>query len=172
VRQYGLAVPIPSELAHGIVGRIRAAAAGLAPPCTTIVITRHAEKVDDSRDPGLSAAGEARAVRLAQVLADVPVTAVFATEYRRTQDTVGPLAHTRQLTPRIVAAADGKALVRALRSECSGGTVVVAAHSNTIPALLRALGVPGESAIADDDHGGLFVVTVADGAAHCLRLRY
>jgi broad specificity phosphatase PhoE len=172
VRQYDLSVPIPNELARAVVGRIRAAAAGLAPPCTTMVIVRHAEKVDDSSDPGLSAAGEARAARLAQMLAELPVTAVFATEYRRTQDTVGPLARAKHVEPRVVAAADGKALARTLQSECAGGMVVVAAHSNTIPILLRALGVPGEFTVADDDYGGLFVVTVADGTARCLRLRY
>ena len=43
-------------------------------------------------DPLLSSAGEARAARLATMLAEAGVKAIYASEFRRTQDTGKPLA--------------------------------------------------------------------------------
>ncbi|MFO1077240.1 MAG: nuclear transport factor 2 family protein [Planctomycetota bacterium] len=172
VLQYNLSVPIPNDLARAFVARIRAFAASAPPPCTTIVIVRHAEKVaDGSRDPGLTAAGTARAERLAQLLGDVPVQAVFATEFRRTQATVAPLARARGLEPRIVNARDTAALAHTLRREFATGTAVVAAHSDTIPALLQSLGITDHVAIADDAYDDLFIVTLDLGDARMLHLR-
>ena len=60
---------------------------------TTFVIVRHAEKADDgTRDPSLSAAGLARAQALAQRLARSGLVAVYATPFRRTQQTAQVVA--------------------------------------------------------------------------------
>ena len=53
---------------------------------------RHAERLDDTTDAPLSADGAARAARLGRMLRDAGITAVFATQYRRTIDTARPLA--------------------------------------------------------------------------------
>ena len=49
-----------------------------------IVVVRHAEKVDESADPALSAAGIARAEALALALKSMDVKAVYVTQYQRT----------------------------------------------------------------------------------------
>ena len=60
---------------------------------TTFVLVRHAEKAtDDPKDPSLSDVGRARAARLLVSFDGVPVTAVYATGYRRTQATAQPTA--------------------------------------------------------------------------------
>lgn len=62
----------------------------------TIFLVRHAERVDaggaPQSDPDLSDAGRTRAAALAQTLRDAKISAIFVTEFRRTQETAKPLA--------------------------------------------------------------------------------
>jgi phosphohistidine phosphatase SixA len=171
VRHYDLTIPVPNDLAKGLVARIRAFAQGLGDPVATVVIVRHAEKAAGS-DPDLTEAGRARAERLASMLADVPVVAVFTSEFRRTQATVAPLCGAKGLTAQAVPAANSKALVEQLRQLGPGKTALVAAHSDTIGPMLRALGVAEPVSIADDDFGELLVVALAPEGARLLRLHY
>jgi hypothetical protein len=164
LRQYNLTIPVPNDLARGLVARARALGEGRALRPSTIVCVRHAEKADDGKDPELAAAGRLRAEMLAQALRSLPVTAAYATPFRRTQATVAPLCRAAGIEPTIVPAADTKALAQRLRTVHAGEVVVVAGHSNTIPVLLYELGVKGVT-IADDAFDHLFVVTLdADGA--------
>ena len=70
-----------------------------APPETktvTVFLVRHAEKSkDDPRDPSLSAAGQQRARRLAELLAQEKITHLFSTPLKRTQETLAPLARAK-----------------------------------------------------------------------------
>src|SRR6266576_4605291 len=63
-------------------------------PITTVILVRHAEKniEPNNPDPDLSPAGEARAQELARMFSNAGVNAIYATEYKRTQETVKPLA--------------------------------------------------------------------------------
>ena len=58
---------------------------------TVFVLVRHAEK-EGGQDPGLTAAGQARADALADVLAAADVDLIVGSQFRRTTDTVAPLA--------------------------------------------------------------------------------
>ena len=57
-----------------------------------VFLVRHAEKVDESEDPLLSAAGKARARALARSLRTAGVKAIYVTQYKRTGLTAAPLA--------------------------------------------------------------------------------
>src|SRR5882724_305486 len=63
-------------------------------PVTTVIVVRHAEKnIEPSNpDPDLSPAGQARAQELSRMFGDAGVNAIYATQYKRTQQTVKPLA--------------------------------------------------------------------------------
>ena len=51
-----------------------------------MVIVRHAEKAaSDGKDPDLSPAGRARAEALVRILKDSGITAIFTSEFKRTQ---------------------------------------------------------------------------------------
>jgi len=104
------------------------------------VIVRHAEKADAGSDPALSAAGQARATVLARRLARVNLVAIYTTDFRRTRDTVGPVA-TAQGLAAIVYDAHTSASVLASRLKAAHheGTVLVAGHSNTVPDIVAAL---------------------------------
>ena len=64
-------------------------------------------------------------------------------------------------------------MARIIRSEHAGQLVVVAGHSNTVPALVRALGVESVADIPEDEYDDLFLVQLnADGGATALHLNY
>jgi len=134
-----------------------------------VVIVRHAEKVDNSKDPDLSSAGEARAKRLAQMLKDAKITAIFTTELKRTQETAAPLSKSIGVTPTILPAKDYTTLVSKLH-EIEGGALVVG-HGNTIPDIVKALGISAPVQIADEDYTDLLVVILQD-RPQLLRLHY
>jgi broad specificity phosphatase PhoE len=137
-----------------------------------VLLVRHAEKADDGKDPALSREGEARAEALAGALRDAGVTAIVTSEYRRCVQTAAPLARALGVTPYVVPARDVAGLVALLREKHGDGVVLVVGHSNTIPAILRALGHEGDAAIPDDRYGDVFVVTRrAEGPPVVLRLR-
>src|SRR5690348_18439315 len=104
-----------------------------------VIIVRHAEKVDNSKDPDLSPAGQARAERLVQILKDAKITAIFTTELKRTQQTAAPLATSIGITPVIVAAKDYAGLASKLHQV--EGAALVVGHGNTIPDIVKVLGI-------------------------------
>ncbi len=139
---------------------------------TTVYLVRHTEKAaDPGGDPALTAAGRVRAHALAGLLDNVD--AVFATPYRRTRETVEPVAEARAVRVRIVGAHDTRAVIDPIRTVLRGKRILVAGHSNTLPDLIRALGVREPVSLGADDYGDLFVVTLgADGSATLERRRF
>ena len=67
----------------------------------TVIVVRHAEKIDDSRDPALSEAGVERAEALAEALAHAGLDAAYASQYQRTRLTAMPAAQAAGLSVRI-----------------------------------------------------------------------
>jgi broad specificity phosphatase PhoE len=134
----------------------------------TVYLVRHAEKqpaapgAKPDKDPSLSDAGRKRALALVPVMADVELAAVFATELKRTQQTVEPVAKAKGLTVEIVAARDTPALAERIRA-LAGKAVLVAGHSNTVPEIAAALGASDPFAIEDDEFGDLFVLEPRTG---------
>jgi broad specificity phosphatase PhoE len=143
-----------------------------------VILVRHAERADGGApapmmpgtpaDPLLSAAGEARAARLATMLADSGVKAIFATEFKRTQDTGKPLAATLGLKVQSMPASDTAALVAKLKAEHASDVVLVVGHSNSVPEVIKALGGP-DVTIADTEFDALFVFVPATGALAKIR---
>jgi len=141
---------------------------------TTVVLVRHAEKGDDDpRDPGLSPSGVARAEALASLLANTGVTHLFTSEFRRTQATLAPLATRVGVAPVARPAREFGQLAAELRGLPAGSVAVVAGHSNTVPALARALGVElrdlvdsaGGKVLDEAVYDRVWVVTHAVGGA-------
>lgn len=143
-----------------------------------VILTRHAERADGQAtmtsatgapaDPKLSAAGEARAQKLAAMLADAGIAAMFTTEFARTKDTAAPLAARLKLTPEIVAAAKTADVLAKITAHAND-TVFVVGHSNTVPAIIKALGGP-DVMIADTEYDNLFIYIPATKTL--TRIRY
>jgi broad specificity phosphatase PhoE len=135
-----------------------------------IFIVRHAEKASTGgKDPDLSVEGQKRAAALAHILKDSQITSVFVTELKRTQETAAPTARAAHVSPTVVPANDIGALVGKLRA--LNGNALVVGHGNTIPDLLKALGIVTPVTIPEDDYTEIFAVWVGD-APQLLRLHY
>jgi len=139
----------------------------------TVFVVRHAEKGPENPDPSLTPQGHQRATALARVLGDSHVTAVFASEFKRAQETVEPLAKFAGLTTAIVPAAMLDSLVVRLRALPPGSRVVVASHSNLVHLIVEKLSGVSVPPLADTDYDRLVVVTViAGGRGDAVVLRY
>lgn len=136
-----------------------------------VVLVRHAEKADESKDPPLTAAGKARAECLADLLAPAAVTDVLSTDYQRTRDTVGPLAAEHGRTVEVLADADATGWVKRLRALPPGAVAVVAGHSNTIPVLVRDL-TGQEVTIEPAEYDRMLVLALSEAGGSTLDLRY
>lgn len=150
---------------------------------TSVIVLRHAEKqLGKIPDPPLTAEGERRALRLAEMFSAPNgslgrVTAVYASDTRRAMQTATPLVQRLGLAVRNYDSSDVDALVRSIRADCDGGVVVVVGHSNTVPQIVAALSRGRFAAqsltLADADFGSIYVVTVPTWApAALVRLRY
>src|SRR5437763_8741689 len=134
-----------------------------------IFVVRQAEKAADGNDPDLSAAGQQRAERLARILKDAEITAIFTTEFKRTRETAAPTAKGAKISPTVVPANDIPAMAEKLRP--LKGNALVVAHGNTIPDLVKALGIEVPITIPENDYSELFVIIVAE-RPQLLRLHY
>src|ERR1700730_7619269 len=141
----------------------------------SIILVRHAEKAgpDSNDDPGLQHEGELRAAVLENMLADAGITAIYASQWLRTQLTVKPLADRLHLKIHKIAAEKTAELVQSILN----GTdhfVVVAAHSNTLPQIIQALGGGSVPKIEDGwEFDNLYVVTLyAPDKASTVRMHY
>ncbi len=138
-----------------------------------IVVVRHAEKADSSTDPVLSAPGAARAEALAKVLAAMDVKAVYVTQYQRTALTAAPLAKAAGLKSTQVHSDASAELVERMKKEHPSDVVLTVGHSNSVPRILKLLGVTETIELGDNDYDNLFIVVpAAAGPPTLLRLKY
>ncbi len=132
---------------------------------TTVLVMRHAERAAvPGDDPPLAPEGENRALRLAEYFGRAPkelsLDCIIVSEFKRTQDTVRPLA-SRLGVPVITVPADDseRAAERAL-SEYRGGRVLIVGHSNTVPALVEELSGQQVPEMSSDEYGIVYVISV------------
>ena len=163
------------HLAAAVLMLVVSVATAAAQPIVFIV--RHAERADagmaaakvPGADPDLSGAGVARANSLAAMLKDARIRTVITTEFKRTKQTGEPVATAAGVSPTVIDSKDVAGLLKTVRS--STGNVLVVGHSNTLPDVLKGLGVTEPITIGEDEFDSLFVVTRASPPAF-VRLRY
>jgi broad specificity phosphatase PhoE len=154
---------------------------GQAAADQVVFVVRHAERADSgagappagmmANDPPLSTAGNERSARLAALLASADVKHIYTTEYQRTRQTAAPLAQRLKVEAVTSAARDPEALMQQIAK--GNGNVLIVGHSNTVPDLLKRLGVKEAISIADNEYDNLFVVVrPAGGEPTLIRLRY
>jgi broad specificity phosphatase PhoE len=146
---------------------------------TTVIFVRHAEKAAlPADDPGLSEAGQSRAAELARQLVDADVIAgidaVYSTSYRRTEETVTPVAAALDLPINSYDAGNTETIMDQIVRDHKGKIILVVGHSNTVPALIANMGasknVPD---IAENEYDNLYIVSVPwFGKTKTIRLRY
>jgi broad specificity phosphatase PhoE len=144
-------------------------------PVTTIILVRHAEKKiePNNPDPDLAPAGEARAQEIARMLSAVRIDAIYATQFKRTQQTVKPLAEKAGVIVTILDATQTDELTKRLQTIHRGQTIFIVGHNNTVPALVSTLSGESVPVIPESEYDNLFIVTVYRfGKAKVVKLKY
>ena len=167
IRHFCLALLLSANVAA------KAAAQG-AP--TIVILVRHAEKAAaPANDPPLTDVGIARARTLAAVLSDASVGAVIATPTVRTRETARPTAEAYGLTVETVGfaptALHAKAVAEAVMKH-AGKTVLVVGHSNTVAAIVAALGGPKMADLCDTQYSLLITMVIGGHTVRVIRSSY
>ena len=147
---------------------------------TVVMVVRHAEKAaEPGSDPSLSEAGKKRAQALVDAVGDAGVTAIYSSQFKRTQETVAPLAVHLGLSVTTLAISRAnletypKQVAETILAEHRGETVVVVNHSNTVPPIVEAFGGVPVPEITEEEYAHFFVVIIpTSGSVRTLRMQY
>jgi len=143
------------------------ATAGIFGQDKTIVLVRHAEKdtaaANMSGDDPLSEAGRERSARLLKIVKKYKPHEIFATAYKRTQQTVEPIAAYRKKKVQTYDPAKQPDLVAQIMASKTEH-YLIAGHSNTIPALANLLAKKEIfKQVPDTEYGVIWVVKIRNG---------
>ncbi len=129
---------------------------------TQIYVVRHADR---TAQDDLMPAGIARANELSRVLFHAGIDSIFSTNSVRTTKTVKPLATAKGLP--IILYSDIDSLLNRILKNSTGKTVLVAAHSNTVPQIITKCGcVPPFAEIPSTQFDDLFLIILQKGKNH------
>jgi len=144
-------------------------------PVTTVILVRHAEKkIEPSNpDPDLTPEGVERAQEIARVFADAHINAIYATQYKRTQQTVKPLSDRIGVPVTLLNSKDTDELLNQIQTAHRGQTIFIAGHSNSVPKIVSILSNETFPEIPDNEYDNLFIVTIYRlGKAKVTKLKY
>ncbi len=147
----------------------------IAQQATTYILVRHAEKsIDGTKNPSLNTAGKRRANFLVKMLSKEKISALYSTPFKRTEETLAPLAKAKELSITYYEPDAKKGWLAGILSKWVGGTVVISGHSNTIPHLANTLLGEQKFSNFDETNYTHFIVIVASevGKGKLLWLSY
>ena len=132
--------------------------------CSTFYLIRHTEKIRvDSAEsnPDLNEKGLIRAERWKNYFLDKDVTKIYSTNYKRTYNTVKPLASEKNIEIFFYSPSDIE-YDEFIKSNI-GDTTLVVGHSNTIPGFVNEL-IDYEyyQQIDDFNNSNLYVVSICE----------
>lgn len=137
------------------------AAAQDAGDAVTVVLVRHAERLDDSPNSPLNDAGRERVARLRALLADMDFTHVHSTNLIRTLDTARPIAEDDGVELALYGPGGLEELAETIRA--TPGRHLVSGHSDTTPRLAEALGGEAHGPIDDMEYDRLYIIVIQPG---------
>jgi len=136
----------------------------------TILLVRHAEKADDSQDPELSQKGKQRAERLVKTIGKYKPGGFYSTDYKRTRDTLVPLAAKREKKIEIYDPRKPQELIDTIMKSKTK-RFVVSGHSNTIPGLANLIAKKDVfKNLNDSEYSVIWLVRLKDGKVTDLEL--
>lgn len=144
-------------------------------PVTKIYIVRHAEK-EAGKDPLLTPAGNARAGDLMRTLQNEAIQKIYVSQYRRTQNTADSLKIQLKIeTVQYSADTLCDDLINTIMANSDfGKTILIIAHSNTIPQIIRKLGVVDYpyGDIPEGEYDNLFMITYRKEKARLKTIKF
>jgi probable phosphoglycerate mutase len=161
----------PALLLAALFGATAPADAQQSQEPVIVYLVRHAERAEDGTDdPPISAAGEQRALLLAEMLRDTEITYIHTTDFRRTRATAEPVADDIALEPAMYR--PDQIEVFAARLRATPGRHLVVGHSNTTTELVAALGGDPHGEIAQDEYDRLYVLTLSPAGTSTTLIRF
>lgn len=143
-----------SATAHGA-----SLGSGKVDPCTTLILVRHAEKRNETDTTTLTAAGYERADRLARLLSNTQLDAIYTTPFIRMQLTAAPTAAAKQLPIQDYQPHKMDEIERMVQQH-TGKVILVIGHGNTIPSIINQF--CGTTLPNLEGYNDLFILTIAD----------
>ena len=144
-------------------------------PVTTVILVRHAEKKiePNNQDPDLATEGVERAQEIARMFGEAGINAIYATQLKRTQQTVKALSDRTGVQLTVVEASKPDQIVSQIQTSNRGQTVFVAGHNNTVPAIVSSLSGDTYPVIPESEYDNLYIVMIYRfGKAKVVKLRY
>lgn len=143
------------------------------PTISTFYLIRHAEKDrtdPNNADPELNQDGLGRAMNWANILDNIPLDALYSTNFERTRMTAAPVSVKQDLD---IDYYDPSTMdIETFKKDNSGLQVLIVGHSNTTPNMVnKLLGEEKYSPLDDTNNGALFIVQIVDGVATDIRLQ-
>ena len=145
---------------------------------TTIIFFRHAEQTSyDEADPPLSEAGQRRVAELTRQLVDADVVAgidaIYSTSYKRSMETVRPLADRLDLPVNTYDADDTEQVLETILKNHKGKIILVVGHSNTLPVMIANLGASKNvPPMAQNEFDNIYIISIPwFGKTKTIRLR-
>jgi phosphohistidine phosphatase SixA len=133
-------------------------AAATAQP-SLVILVRHGEKQPaPADDPSLSDAGVARARALDVALTGTTPSAIVVSQRKRTVETAAVVQQRTGVAPTVIGLDANHVKHVAAAIMKASGVVLVVGHSNTVPAIVTALGGPRLPDICDASYATMFLV--------------
>lgn len=139
---------------------------------STFYFIRHAEKDrsnPDDIDPELNQSGLGRAMHWAEILNEVPLDAIYSTDFERTTMTAAPAAVKQDLTVQYY---DPDEIdIAQFKADNAGKNVLIVGHSNSTPEFVnKMLGTDKYDVMDDRDNGSIYIVQTAGEQVTDMRL--
>lgn len=127
-----------------------------------VILVRHAEQTPVGGmmdgDPPLNHMGIQRATALTSHLKQTGLAAIYTSQYARARETAEPIASELGIPTQVFPKDDVEGLVQRLKEKHARDIVLVVAHSDTIPMLLRSWGHTQPVEVGKADFGSLWFI--------------
>lgn len=130
-----------------------------------VYLIRHAEKEPSGADPALTTDGRKRASDWAIMLKHLGLSVIITSDAQRTRETGGIIADALGLPSTLVPRDDVAGLIDTMEFDYETDTVLVVAHAETIPQILKSLGVLEDVTIGQSEYANLYGVLRASSDA-------
>jgi phosphohistidine phosphatase SixA len=140
-------------------------------PVTTVILVRHAERLNSTDTTSLSIEGFARAVNLEHVVGSAGIRYIIVSDRQRTQQTAAPTAASVGVTPVQIPSTDIGRVVDSIDVH-KGEVILVVGHSDTVPLIISDLGVSPPPTISSNEFDRLFIVTKFHWRTTLLLMKY